>query len=756
VLACAIVVPTAAEAATFTVASTGDQAGTALGVGCLTEAEKEEEKEEEECTLRAAIEAANSLEGFDEIVFEEAVFDGQAGSTIALGSSLPAITEFAGINGRACSTAAGVAGPCVGVDGPSSVGSALTVENAEGVEITGLAVTGAKRAGIDVVGSAGFRTQASWFGVKLDGSPGGNGTGILIGPRSDNSLIGSEGSERRDVFAENTGDGLDVHGASKVRVLGNYFGVAPDGVTPAANGGDDVEVASVEGFEATGTAIGTRVSAVAAASAECDGGCNLISGAASNGIDLEGDGESSEEAPAISTAVAGNYIGLDAAGAAPIPNTAAGIRVGEAAHTVIGGPSAGAANRINGGSTGVVAGPGADDLAVRGNLIGAGASGSSTLDPPGDGIVVDSAELPNAAAEAQIVDNVIRMEGGVGIAQQGEGAWIAGNEISGSETGIRTSESVEPGNVIEGNLIEAPTVNGILVENNFNEVFGNEILGAGDAGILIQGAPFAFGVSGNLVGGDVASEENVIAASGGAAIEISNLTETENEVARNRGIANHGPFIDLVAVSPGAEPGPNNGIEPPGFSISSPLGAGGSAEPGAVVRVFRKQIAAGGEIESFLGEATADESGGWSVVYGNPIPAGTIVAATQTNELGGTSELAATTAGVAGGAVGGGRASAESGGQSESADEKPPQTKIVMAPKKTLHGKRARFGFESDEAGSSFQCKLDGKPFRACRSPKKYEEVKPGRHVFAVRAIDPAGNVDPTPATKKFRVQAKP
>ncbi len=30
--------------------------------------------------------------------------------------------------------------------------------------------------------------------------------------------------------------------------------------------------------------------------------------------------------------------------------------------------------------------------------------------------------------------------------------------------------------------------------------------------------------------------------------------------------------------------------------------------------------------------------------------------------------------------------------------------------------------------------------------------LKPGKHVFKVRATDAAGNVDPTPAVKKFTV----
>jgi hypothetical protein len=80
-----------------------------------------------------------------------------------------------------------------------------------------------------------------------------------------------------------------------------------------------------------------------------------------------------------------------------------------------------------------------------------------------------------------------------------------------------------------------------------------------------------------------------------------------------------------------------------------------------------------------------------------------------------------------------------------------PNTKLTKKPRKKTVRPRARFAFVSDHAGSTFQCKLDKKPFRPCRSPFK-RRVKPGRHVFRVRAINPAGISDPTPAVFKWRV----
>ena len=42
----------------------------------------------------------------------------------------------------------------------------------------------------------------------------------------------------------------------------------------------------------------------------------------------------------------------------------------------------------------------------------------------------------------------------------------------------------------------------------------------------------------------------------------------------------------------------------------------------------------------------------------------------------------------------------------------------------------------------------------ACASGKTYTGLKPGLHTFRVRAIDPAGNRDPTAAVDTWRVNA--
>ena len=85
-------------------------------------------------------------------------------------------------------------------------------------------------------------------------------------------------------------------------------------------------------------------------------------------------------------------------------------------------------------------------------------------------------------------------------------------------------------------------------------------------------------------------------------------------------------------------------------------------------------------------------------------------------------------------------------------DATAPDGKIRAHPRRRTSSRKARFKFGSTEAGSSFSCKLDRKPFRTCKSPKTYRQLKPGRHTFKVLATDAAGNKEPKPAVFRWRV----
>jgi hypothetical protein len=365
-------------------------------------------------------------------------------------------------------------------------------------------------------------------------------------------------------------------------------------------------------------------------------------------------------------------------------------------------------------------------------------------------VTAEAAASPGG--EATIAANEIRMEGGTGISQRGFGAWIAENRIAGATTGIATSLPVEEhGNLIEENSIEDSQANAILLENDLNEVLGNEILGSGGAGVLVSGvAPF--GVSGNLIGGDAPWAENAISAAAGGAIRIANAQPSETVVARNHGSANGGLFVDLVSLDPSTEPkGPNGGLARPLVLKVTTTAAVGRAEPEARVRLFRKATSSPGEVESFLGEAVADEDGFWAATYAAPLPPGTNLAATQTVEGRRTSELALAAVPPAPLPPPPAPPARPSPAANPPADTQAPLASLNGGPKGKTKKTTVSFKFSADESGVRFQCKLDKKQFGGCESPRKYKHLKAGKHTFKVRAIDPAGNVG-EPAQRKFTV----
>jgi Ca2+-binding RTX toxin-like protein len=91
-------------------------------------------------------------------------------------------------------------------------------------------------------------------------------------------------------------------------------------------------------------------------------------------------------------------------------------------------------------------------------------------------------------------------------------------------------------------------------------------------------------------------------------------------------------------------------------------------------------------------------------------------------------------------------------------DRRPPQTRLLRRPARVLFtaGRRraVAFAFAANEAGATFRCKLDRKPFRPCRPPRVYR-LPPGAHAFRVFAIDRAGNRDRTPALIRLRIRRR-
>ena len=85
----------------------------------------------------------------------------------------------------------------------------------------------------------------------------------------------------------------------------------------------------------------------------------------------------------------------------------------------------------------------------------------------------------------------------------------------------------------------------------------------------------------------------------------------------------------------------------------------------------------------------------------------------------------------------------------------PPVTTITSGPKKKTRKKVATFEFSASDAGSTFECSLDGKTqFKVCATPFVVKVGK-GKHTFEVRATDPGGVAETAPASRTWKVKKK-
>ena len=91
--------------------------------------------------------------------------------------------------------------------------------------------------------------------------------------------------------------------------------------------------------------------------------------------------------------------------------------------------------------------------------------------------------------------------------------------------------------------------------------------------------------------------------------------------------------------------------------------------------------------------------------------------------------------------------------QSFTVDATPTDTIIDTGPSGLTNDPTPTFTFHASEGGSSFQCKLNTSTYTSCSSPKTTSHLSDGSGTLYVRAIDQAGNTDPTPASRSFQVR---
>lgn len=94
-------------------------------------------------------------------------------------------------------------------------------------------------------------------------------------------------------------------------------------------------------------------------------------------------------------------------------------------------------------------------------------------------------------------------------------------------------------------------------------------------------------------------------------------------------------------------------------------------------------------------------------------------------------------------------------------DTSPPDTWIFSGPSQASSSTSARIEFSGSDTVSpsywlTFECSLDEGAYQRCTSPTTWHNLAGGPHTVRVRAIDAAGNADPTPAILSWTIDAAP
>lgn len=339
---------------------------------------------------------------------------GASGSTVAgnliSGQSDHGVRVFAGIgttisgNVIGLELVGGFPAPNTGngvviVESPNNTVGGATAETRNvisGNALNGVLITGEASTGNVVSGNyigtdtTGFAARGNAFnGVEVAAS----GNTVGGDQPGEGNLISANEEHGVDIFGEAKGTGADEN-----MVVGNRIGTNADGSAAMGNQRDGVRIISFDPMPAANNVIGGLTA----------GAGNLISGNVEAGVEINGAGATGNQ-------LLGNVIGLDASGAAAVPNEAQGVIVADAPGNRIGDTDEGATNVISGNlSSGVlVTGATATGNFVLANLIGTN---------------VDGADLGNGGNGVSIVEASNTDVGGV---PDGSGNTIAYNTAAG-------------------------------------------------------------------------------------------------------------------------------------------------------------------------------------------------------------------------------------------------------------------------------------------------------------------------------------
>ena len=302
-----------------------------------------------------------------------------------------------------------------------------------------------------------------------------SGVGIFGGPQ--NTVVGGTNAGAGNVLSGNTQYGIFVSDPDTTGTViqGNYVGTDATGNNAVPNTYSGIAVfGGVGGVTIGGTSAGAR---------------NVISGNTGIGLYF---------LDASNNVAEGNFVGLNAAGTAAVPNSFAGIYLlGGSQSNLIGGAQPGAGNVVSGNySEGIyIADPGTGNNFVLGNYLGTDPTGMYAI---GNGFT--GVGIWNGATNNQI-----------GGTDADDGNLISGN----GDDGVSIGDTNTSGNLVEGNLI-GTTPDGLaaLANEGYGIRVGN-------------------GASSNLIGGDTPAARNIISGNDEDGVHIEDPGTSANQVFGN-------------------------------------------------------------------------------------------------------------------------------------------------------------------------------------------------------------------------------
>ena len=509
------------------------------------------------CSLREAINAANSNSGSDTIAFNIPTSDSGyqvsvTGTwTISLTSVLPHLSDDGTtVDGATQAAYAGDTnpeGPEIEITGASlSSGNCFRVIG-DNIRILSLVINRFPWHGVHIF-SAGSSNEVSgnYIGTDATGKVDqGNGwDGVHIAGAAQDNVIGGDARKERNVISGNDSQGVEIRdsGTTGNTVSGNYIGTDRLGSGDVGNTSYGVYVTNgAQNSIIGGDALGER---------------NVISGNGSCGVYIDGSGTTGNT-------ISANHIGTDASGASDLGNDYNGVCLWSGTQdNVVGGDSPEERNVISGnfGAGVSIDGSGTMSNTVSGNYIGTDISGSSAVTNVYGVYMGGGAQNNVVGGDTQKERNIISGNSLNGVEIRGSGT--TGNTVSGNYIGTDTAGSSDLGNhygvkitdgahhnVIGGdtagerNVISANDQDGVWIHGsgaNGNTISGNYIgtdaagtggtkgMGNDQYGVRIMDGP-----QGNVIGGDSAGERNVISGSGDMGVRISGGGTMSNTVSGN-------------------------------------------------------------------------------------------------------------------------------------------------------------------------------------------------------------------------------